>query len=900
MMETTAFHGLLPEDALVRLDSADGGLTSAEALARLERYGPNELEEEARVTPLKILARQFASFLTIILIVAAAISFVLGEALDGGAIAVIIVLNAILGFIQEYRAERALEALRELAAPNARVRRDGEQEVVAAIDVVPGDIVLLEAGDQIPADGRLMEVISLQADESVLTGESVPSDKFVRALPEETALADRENMVYSGTTITYGRGTAVVTATGMATEFGKIAEHIQQADDETTPLQLKLRNLGIILASLVLAICAVLFGIQLLKGREILESFFMAVALAVSAVPEGLPAVVTVALALGVRTMSSRNAIVRRLASVETLGSTTVICTDKTGTLTRDEMTVRSLLIGGEAYEVTGSGYEPVGEIMRDGVPIDPARDGRLGMLLRIGALCNRASLSRKEKWTIVGDPTEGALLALAAKGGIWRAELLQGAPLVSEIPFDSIRKRMTTIHRRDDDVEAYVKGAPEVILELSSHVLRSGGAEPLRSDEREEMLESVRTMAGQGLRVLGMAYRAVTLPADLSSEEVEQNLTFVGVAGMMDPPRGEVREAISTTKRAGIRTVMITGDHALTARAIAEQIGLLSSGARVITGPELDEMSDEDLDRIAEDIAVCARSSPDHKVRILQALKQRGHVVAMTGDGVNDAPALKQADIGISMGITGTEVTKQAADIVLADDNFATIVGAIEQGRGIYDNIRKFVRLLLSTNLDEILLITTATLLGLPLPMLAIQILWVNIVSDGLPALALSFDPYEPDLMERKPRSRNEGIFHGMLAFILAAAAIDFLAETVLLLVWHRTQFVDLARLRTIIFTSTIMFEMFFVFNARSETHSVFRTNPFRNRLLVGAVGLTILLQIAVIYLPFLQPVFGTVSLTVRDWAIVLGIAMAGLLVLPEVFMERGREAWRARTHAS
>lgn len=898
-MTVIPYHSLSAEDSLGSLQSSPQGLTEAEVKARLEQFGPNELQEERRITALRIFARQFTSFLTIILIVAAAVSFALGEMLDGGAIAVIIVLNGVLGFIQEYRAEKALEALKQLAAPSARVRRDGAQRVIAASEVVPGDIVLLEAGDQAPADARLTEVVSLQADESPLTGESVPSDKFVRPLPEDTPLADRENMVYAGTTITYGRGTAVVAATGMATEFGKIAAHIQEPEDETTPLQLRLRKLGIALGALVLVVCAVLFGIQLLKGRDLLDSFFMAVALAVSAVPEGLPAVVTVALALGVRTMSTRNAIVRRLASVETLGSTTVICTDKTGTLTRDEMTVKRIFSGGRFYDVSGSGYEPSGEILLGGVPVDPAKDERLGTLLRIGALCNHASLVSEGEWSVVGDPTEGALLAVAAKGGLWQERLLEELPLVDEIPFDSTRRRMTTIHRMDGDVVAYVKGAPEAVLELSTHVLRDGGIEALHAEEKERLLETVKRMAEQGLRVLGMAYRPLTLPSDFAAEEVERDLIFVGVAGMMDPPRDEVQQAIATTRKAGIRTVMITGDHALTARAIAEQIGLLQGTGRVITGPELDGMTDEALEAEVEEIVVCARSSPEHKVRILQALKERGHVVAMTGDGVNDAPALKQADIGVSMGITGTEVTRQAADIVLADDNFATIVGAIEQGRGIYGNIRKFVRLLLSTNLDEILLIASATLMGLPLPMLAIQILWVNIISDGLPALALSFDPYEPDIMDRKPRRRGEGIFHGMLLFIVAAAVVDFLGGLILLIYWRETQFVSLARLRTIIFTSTIMFEMLFVFNARSETHSVFRSNPFKNRLLVLAVTLSLLLQIVVVYLPILQPIFGTVSLTLRDWAIVVGIAATGLLVLPEVFMQRGREAWRARAAA-
>jgi len=882
----SGYHTLQALEVVRSLGSSENGLTLQEAETRLEQFGLNELREEGKPTALGIFARQFSSFLTVILIAAGAVSSLLGETVDAIAIASIVVLNAILGFIQEYRAERALEALKELAAPHAKVLREGQERIIEAKEVVPGDIVLLEAGDQIPADGRFLQVVNLKADESPLTGESVPSVKFVDALPEETPLADRENMAYSGTAVTYGRGKAIVVATAMETEFGKIAEHIQRAGDETTPLQLRLKSLGVMLGGFALLVCAALFAIQVFGGHPILESFMIAVALAVSAVPEGLPAVVTVALALGVRKMSSRNAIVRRLASVETLGSTTVICTDKTGTLTRDEMTVKSIFAGDRHYETTGTGYEPRGEFLENGRPVDPREQDHLALLLRIGTLCNHASLQRESAWSVVGDPTEGALLTLAAKGGIWKGALSEEYPLVGEIPFDSVRKRMTTVHKHEGHAFAYVKGAPEVLLQLSSSLHADGDTRQLSDDDRERVLSIVRDMAADGLRVLAFAYREVPPETNPSPEEVERDLTFVGIVGMMDPPREEVREAIATCRSAGIRTVMITGDHALTARTIAQDIGLLGNEGKVITGPELDGMSDEALEREVEDIVVCARSSPEHKVRMLEALKKQGHVVAMTGDGVNDAPALKQADIGISMGITGTEVTKQAADMVLADDNFATIVRAIEEGRGIYDNIRKFIRLLLSTNLDEILLIATATLLRLPLPMLPIQILWVNIVSDGLPALALSFDPYDEDIMERKPRSPREGIFHGMLLFILAAAVIDFVAETLLLLYWRNTGFATVDRIRTMILTSTILFELFFVFNCRSETHSVFRSNPLRNRLLLLAVVLSLVLQLMVIYLPSLQVVFKTVPLNARDWLIILAISATGLLILPEVFM--------------
>jgi len=823
----------------------------------------------------------------VILIFAAAVSFLLGETTDAIVISAVLILNAILGFVQEYRAEKAIEALKKLAAPKAKVLREAQEAVIPAREVVPGDILLFEAGDRIAADARLLGAMNLKIEEALLTGESVPSLKFVTALPKDTPLADRENMAYSGTTTTYGRGMGIVVATGMETEFGKIAERIQEVKEEPTPLQLRLEKLGIMLGGLVLLISAVLFAIALFEGVPILESFFLAVALAVSAVPEGLPAVVTVALALGVRTMSRKNAIVRRLASVETLGSTTVICSDKTGTLTKDEMTVTRVFVNGQCcLDVSGSGYEPDGGFSRNGGLVELGEQSGLSLLLKIGCLCNHASLGDTEGWSVVGDPTEGALLTLAGKAGIWREDLLKESPLIAEIPFDSARKRMTTIHQVDGKRVAYVKGAPEIILELSSFVHADGEVRELNQNDRERTLKAVQEMATDALRVLALGYREIPPGTESSSEEVERELVFAGVVGMIDPPKAGVKEAIATTKRAGIRSVMITGDHELTAKAIAEEIGMLEKGGKVLTGMDLDRMSQEELDAEVEHIAVFARTSPDHKVRILQALQKKGHVVAMTGDGVNDAPAIKGADIGISMGIKGTDVTREASDMILADDNFATIVSAVEQGRGIYDNIRKFIRLLLSTNLDEILLVASAILLRLPVPILPIQILWLNVVSDGLPALALSFDPYDKDIMERKPRSPQEGIFHGMLLFVLAAALVAFLAQMLLLIYWRNTNFVSLDRLRTIIFTSTVLFELFFVFNCRSETRSVFRTNIFENTKLVLAVGSSFLLQLAVVYIPFFQPLFKTVPLNGSDWLIVLAIAASGLLILPEIFM--------------
>jgi Ca2+-transporting ATPase len=881
------YHTIEALQVLKSLGSRETGLTDEEAKARLEQYGPNELIAEKRVTPLQVFLRQFQSFLVLILVFASMISFVLGETTDAVVIAAVVVLNAVLGFVQEYRAERAMDALKELAAPKATVMRGGRQMVIEAKEIVPGDILLLEAGDRVAADARLIDVLNLNVEEAVLTGESVPSLKFIEALPTETGLADRENMAYSGTSATYGRGTGVVVATGMQTEFGKIAKHIQ-VPEEPSPLQLKLKSLGVILGVVSIAAGAGLFVLEILAGDPVVESFLMAVALAVSAVPEGLLAVVTVTLALGVRRMSKRNAIVRRLSRVETLGSVTMICSDKTGTLTKDEMTVKRACVGGRSFQITGGGYAPQGKFLRDGSPVDPGDEEGLLLLLRIGALNNHATLEQGSEWSIIGDPTEAALLTAAAKAGMWREELLEESPLATEIPFDSERKRMTTIHEVDGKTVAYVKGAPEILLGLSSHVLRNGGVSALSEDEEVQTLSAVRDMAGDALRVLGLAYRELPPDIPFDSDAIETDLTFVGVVGMIDPPREGVEDAIAKAKGAGIGVMMITGDHELTAQAIARDTGIMAENDWVITGLEIDRMSDEELESNIEGVAVCARTSPEHKVRVLEALKKRGHIVAMTGDGVNDAPAVKGAHIGLSMGIKGTDVTREASDVVLADDNFATIVSAVEEGRGIYDNIRKFIRLMLSTNVDEILLVAATTLMGLPLPILPMQVLWVNIISDGLPALALSFDPYDEGIMERKPRSPKEGIFHGMTLFILVAALVDFAVEMVFLLYWHNTGFISIDRVRTIILTETVLFELFFVFNCRSDTRSVFRSNPFDNLYLVGAVVLSFLLQLAVIYVPFLQRLFKTVPLTGSDWLIVLGISVWGLLIVPEVFGAR------------
>jgi Ca2+-transporting ATPase len=878
-------HSLEFKEVLRLMESSEEGLSEEEAKLRLEKFGPNKLREERRITSLEIFARQFKSFLIIILIVASAISFLVGEAKDAVVIFSIVILNAVLGFVQEYRAEEALEALKKLAAPKAKVIREGRERIIQASKVVPGDILLLEAGDCVAADARLIKAVNLKVDEALLTGESIPSVKRIEALPKVTPLPDRENMVYSGTIVTYGRGKGVVVATGMQTEFGKIAGHIQRMKEEPTPLQLKLRSLGIMLGIVILAICALLFVLETLEGQPFFESFMIAIALAVSAVPEGLPAVVTIALALGVRKMARRKAIVRRLASVETLGCTTVICSDKTGTLTKNEMTVKRVFVNDQFFEVSGTGYEPKGEFLGDGTPIDPKEDEHLLLLLRIACLCNHASLEKEKEWFIIGDPTEGALLTLAAKAGVWREELSKEYPLIAELPFDSLRKRMTTIHRFKKKTIAYVKGAPEVLVELSNFIYKDGKVRRLSKEERGKILKIVRKMAREALRVLAFAYKEVLPSKEFTSARVEKNLIFVGVAGMIDPPRKEVGEAIEICKKAGIKAIMITGDHKLTAEAIAREIGMLKKGDEVITGAELDQMSDEELERKVEEIVVYARTSPEHKVRILKALKKRGHVVAMTGDGVNDAPAVKKADVGVAMGIKGTDVTREASDMVLADDNFATIVNAIQEGRGIYDNIRKFVRFLLCVNFDEIFRVTLAVLAGLPLPFLPIQILWINIVTDGPPALALSVDPIDPEIMHRKPRNPKEGILHKMMLFILIAGLFAFVSGSILF-IWGLNTIGDLDKVRTMVFTQAVMFELFFVFNCRSEKHSVFKIGITGNKKLLLAVLVSILLQLIAIYVPFFQGIFRTTALSLNDWIVVLLLSIPGIFVLPKIFM--------------
>jgi Ca2+-transporting ATPase len=882
------------EEVMQALHTGREGLTDAEAQRRLKEVGPNKLIEEKRVTPLTIFLSQFRSVLVIMLIISAAISgLLLGEYVDAALITLIVIMNAILGFVQEYRAERAIEALKRMTAQRATVIRQGKEAIVDAEALVPGDIVVLETGGRIPADARLLETVELQTDEAPLTGESTPVVKETPRLDAAVPVTDRRNMTFMGTSVGYGRGKAIIVRTGMATEFGKIAGAVQTIKEEAPPIKQKVEQLGRQLGLVAIVSCAFVAVVYAVLGYNLVEVLMVSVSLAVSAVPEGLPAVITITLAIGASRMARSHAVVRKLASVETLGCTTAICSDKTGTLTKNEMTIRKIATNDLVVDVTGTGYEPTGSFLRAGEEVTADDAARLEPVLRIAALCNNAVLeSGPEGWQIVGDPTEGALVVAAAKAGLWRNKLEEAYPRIGEFPFESARKRMSTIHRTPaGETVAYVKGAPEVIVELCTHFDEAGQVRELRETDRAQILLTTQRMAEAALRVLAMAYKA--LPGygnEETAEDVESHLVFIGLAGMIDPPREEVVNAIALCRKAGIKSFMITGDHKLTAVAVGKEIGLLKSEEdnRVLTGTELDQLSDEALNDVVDDVVIYARTSPVHKVRIAQALKNRGHVVAMTGDGVNDAPAIKTADIGVAMGIKGTDVTKEASDMVLEDDNFATIVGAVEAGRQIYDNIRKFVRLMLAVNFDEILEITLAALMGIPLPIIPVQILWINLVTDGLPAAALSVDPKDPAIMSRPPRNPKHGLLHGMLGFILFVAVLDFCSDFIPFM-WLYYTTGDVLRARTIAFTIVVFFEFLLALNCRSETRSILRLGwkgLTANKLLLLSIVGGLLLQLAIVYVPFLQPIFHTTALSAGDLIIVLACSSIGLAILPELFI--------------
>ena len=923
------WHTLTSEEISHQLKThLENGLSPEEAEARLQQYGPNQLAEGKQPGLLSKIIAQLNNFVIWLLIAAAIISAVVGDYVEAGAILAIVVLNTVLGVVQESRAEEALAALKKLAAPEAQVLRGGHRLTLPATQLVPGDIVYLETGNYIPADMRLIEAVNLRIEEAALTGESLPIKKNASIIVEKALpLGDLHNIAFMGTVVSYGRGRGVVTDTGMGTQLGSIATMLQQVEKETTPLQKRLDQLGRTLGFAALGVCALVFAMGLFRNmgdpRAILDVLIVSISLAVAAVPEGLPAVVTISLALGMREMVRRHALIRRLASVETLGSATVICSDKTGTLTQNQMTVTRLWADGQFVEVTGSGYSPKGQFLVDGQPADLLQNyPAITTALWVGALNNDAQLevSGSEEgnltYRMIGDPTEGALLVAAAKAGAQTRELSQAYPRTAEIPFDSERKRMVTLHALEnptdqdispiysesgdfpEGVAVAVKGAPDVVLNLCSSYLALNDRDTLPMDEaaRQRILDANDQMTRDALRVLGLAYRILPEnPDQLDPDVVESDLIFAGLVGMIDPPRPEVIPALEKARHAGIRTVMITGDFANTARAIAQTIGLLRPGHAVVSGPELNDISDEELRQRAEAIDVYARVSPEHKMRIVDALRSNSEVVAMTGDGVNDAPAIKRADIGIAMGITGTDVAKQTADMVLTDDNYASIVAAVEQGRVIYSNIRKFVYYLISCNLAEITVIFLATLLGWPTPLTAIQLLWLNLVTDGAPALALGTETGDPDIMSRPPRPKKEPIIN---AFMQKGIAVQTIAITAVTLgAYAIGRFTDPAHIdyaQTMAFVTLSCSELLRAITARSEYYPILKIGPFKNRLMNISVLASFVLILAVVYTPFLQVVFRTRPLGLAQWEAILP-----LLLVPSIAAELTKLVFSPRKSA-
>jgi Ca2+-transporting ATPase len=914
------YHLSPEETAAASGTSLDAGLPRGEAALRLARFGRNELRGEKPTSPLAIFLAQFKSFIIWVLVGAALVSGFLSEWVDALAIVGIVVLNAVLGFIQEHRAEKSLAALKRMASPTSKVIREGEHAVIPAGEIVPGDLVEIEAGDNVPADSRIVWLTSnFSAQEASLTGESTPVAKTTRALEEkDVPLADRANMVYMGTSIASGRARAIVVETGMTTELGRIAGMIQDIKHETTPLQRKLEGFGRWIVYVCFVLVGVVFLLEWLRGGEVLEVFLTAVSLAVAAIPEGLPAVVTIALALGVQRMVKRHALIRKLPSVETLGCATVICSDKTGTLTKNEMTVQRLLAGGEIFEVTGIGYDPKGDILLGSQQVEMSGHPELRKALECAVLCNGADLVRDgESYRICGDPTEAALLTAAGKAGVWKKDMEAQFEFVDEIPFDSERKKMSVIRRQADRLLSFVKGAPDVLVADCDYIETRGTVRPITGADREAVLSANGAFADRALRVLGLAYKPLEeTPTGRDVRAVETGLVFVGLAAMIDPPRPEVKQAVEQCKSAGIRTVMITGDHKNTAVAVGTELGFFKEDSVALASEELDALDDDDLAARIERVPVYARVSPEHKLRIVKAWRAKGHVVAMTGDGVNDAPAVKEADIGVAMGITGTDVTKEVSDMVVTDDNFASIVAAVEEGRGIYDNIKKFVHYLLSCNAGEVLVMFLAAMVGLPVPLLPIQILWVNLVTDGLPALALGVDPVDKNIMKRKPRRTDEGIVgrsnlvlmiiqgaviatgcllaftyiyylegrHSLGQVFQALFSLDFAHLGSIFTVDDAARGVILARARTVAFVVLAFSQDFHSYNCRSQRESLFKIGIFSNHKLVAATMVSMTLNAMAIYNPFFQSVLKTQPLLLGELLLVVCFASLPLWVMETV----------------
>lgn len=875
------------DDVLDELDSdLEDGLSKDEAENRLEKYGYNKLKEEKKRTLLSRILAQFADFLVLILIAAAIISVFVGESTDAIVIIAIVILNAFLGVYQEGKAEKSLEALKKMSSPDAKVVRGGKTLTVKANTLVPGDIVLLDAGDIIPADVRFIESSNLKVEEASLTGESVPVDKSSEeSFQEEVSLGDRKNMGYMSTVVTYGRAKGLVVGTAHDTEIGKIATAIQTTDTETTPLQKQLNELGKMLGIATIIICIIVFGVGIFQGEGVLEMLMVAISLAVAAIPEGLPAIVTIVLALGMNRMVKRHAIVKKLLAVETLGSTSVICSDKTGTLTQNEMTVVKMYTDEEIIDVTGSGYAPEGEFKQDGGSVEVHSIPDLETLLSIATLANDAEIEEiADGYKVVGDPTEGALTTLGAKAGMGRKELNKKYPRVEEIPFDSKRKMMTTFHENfiTDKIVSFTKGAPDIIIDRCQDISIKGRKIKFDESLKEKVLEVNSRFSKDALRVLAFAYKEYpSLPSKINKEKVESDMTFVGLVGMIDPARPEAKEAIDKCKEAGIKTIMITGDYKETAFAIAKELGMADDPSQAVTGQTLDGLSDEELRERVKSTKVFARVSPEHKVKIIEALKANGSISAMTGDGVNDAPALKKADIGVAMGITGTDVAKNTAELILTDDNFSSIVSAVEEGRVIYDNIRKFVYFLLSCNIGEILLVLSSILLGLPVPLLPIQLLWLNLVTDSFPALALGVEDGDPDIMEKEPRDPDEKLLNKSLITRISIQSLAIGGATLAsYLVARKLYPNNIEETRTVVFTTLILAELLRSYSTRSQTHTIFELGLFSNKTLVYGTLFSLALTMSVIYIPFLQPIFDTFPMGWGDWKIVLSFAFIPLII--------------------
>lgn len=891
-LKANHWHTKIFEDVLRQSSSSEEGITQQEADKRLDEHGRNELIEKKKKSPVVMFLDQFKDFMIIVLIAAAVISGIIGEASDTIAIIVIVVLNAVIGFVQEYRAEKAMEALKKMAAATAVVKRDGSPVSIPAAEIVPGDIVLLEAGRVVPADMRIFDAATLQIEEAALTGESLPVEKFTQALPDaEIPLGDRRNMAYKGTFVTYGRGAGVTTATGMNTELGKIAGMLQETEETKTPLQKRLTVFGQRLAIAVLVICAVVFAVGVMRGEDPLVMLLTAISLAVAAIPEALPAVITISLALGAKKLAAQNALIRKLPAVETLGSVTYICSDKTGTLTMNKMSVEEIYFDG----VLTKGSDIPDRFRRTNGAAELASPP--GLLMSGLSLSNDAQEDKEGK--LIGDPTETALYAAALAAGFDRKELDSALPRIAELPFDSDRKRMTTFHDASGadssgkGVISFTKGAPEILLDLSENMLTAEGLKPIDRKELERINE---TMTADGMRVLCLCVRKWDkMPETTTPASVESCLTVLGLIGLMDPPRDEAKEAVRLCKQAGIKPVMITGDHPLTARSIAGRLGIIEGdGESVMTGRELGNLPLAEFEKKVDHIRVYARVAPEQKLKIVDALQDKGQFVAMTGDGVNDAPALKSADIGIAMGITGTDVSKEAAHMILLDDNFATIVKAVKEGRRIFDNIRKFIKYTMTSNSGEIWTIFLAPFLGLPIPLLPIHILWINLVTDGLPGLALSVEPAEKGIMQKPPRHPQESIFAQGLGAHIIWVGILMGCSSLFIQYWAIET--GHPNWQTMVFTVLCLSQMGHVLAIRSESQSLFQQGFFTNLPLVGAFALTLLLQLATIYVPFLNPIFRTQPLTLRELGITLLLASVVFIAVEiEKFIKRRRSARRS-----